>query len=202
MRTETISIYKFSELSEKAKQRAIDKHQYKDFWYSDRKASYDAAKELYNKIRNIEGDVSGIRLYKFIQNNILPELRNRLLYYKQEGYEKGYSKYFSSKIQGQKTARFSKIQYNEEATNLTGYSSDYAFLEPIFDFLKEPSVDMTSDRLYNVNLDRIWETLAQEDGNGKEHNPFNYTYEEQKMLEQIGIILDQNDCGYFRFVSN
>jgi hypothetical protein len=187
MRTETISVYKFGELSAEAKQKAIDKHSYEDFWWSERDKSLEAAKELYDKFNELQETIKGVRLYKFIQNNILPELKKNLLYVKADGYTKGYTTYVASKIRGKNSARFSKIQYTEEASNLTGYSADYAFLEPISDFMKNPEDSITSEDLYNTSLDDI----AQEDAN----NDWKSFYDEENFEEHC-------DANNYEFTEN
>lgn len=128
---------------------------------------------------NTEEEIKGIRLYKFIQNNILPRLKNHIKYVK------GGGKYPSSKIYKDEKARFSKIQFNEDAANLTGYCADYSFLEPIFDFLAKPD-NTTSTELARTNLEHIYELEAQNDyesffdeDNFADHCQANgYTFEE------------------------
>lgn len=162
MRTETINIYKFGELNEQAKEKAKEKFEYYDFWQNERRESFKAAKELYKKLETETGDeISGLRLYKFIQNNILPELRKKIKYYKTEGGHIG--KYAASKLDKTGKERFSKIKYEECSINLTGYCADYDFLEPIFDFLKNPDKNTTNTDLMGTDLVSIYERLAQQD---------------------------------------
>lgn len=163
MKTISINLYQFNELSKEAKQKVMDNWQYDDAWQADRQKSYDKAKELY-ALFETEGEISGARLYAFIQNNILPQLKRRIKYVKAD-LPKGYHKYASSKIYPDEKARFSRIEYSEDASNLTGYCSDYAFLEPIFDFLKNPTDGTTNEDLLNTDLDSIYEKESQSDYN-------------------------------------
>jgi len=179
MKTIEINLYSYNELSDKAKQNAKNNFEYDDFWSHERLESMKAAKELY-RLFDTDEEIKGIRLYKFIQNNILPKLRNRIKYIN------GGGKYPSAKIREGEKARFSKIQFNEDAIHLTGYCTDYNFLEPIFDFLKSPDKHTTSADLLNTSLEDIYDRDAQaeyeafyEDQNFSEHCEANgYTFEE------------------------
>ena len=157
MKTIKINLYSFDELSEDAKQKAKDNFQFDDFWESDRTHSMQKAKELYSMLDGDAGELSGVRLYKYIVNNILPELR-RPIKYTTNGI-----KYPSDKIYKDEKARFSKIQFSEEASNLTGYCDDYEFLDPLLEFLKEPLNSVTGEELANTNLHSIWSKLANEE---------------------------------------
>lgn len=156
MRTEQIKIYQFAELSEEAKETAKGQYYYDDFWASDRLNSMKAAQELYNLL-DIEAELTGVRLYKFIVNNILPRLKLRIKYTLTG------NRYPSNKIYQNEKARFSKIQFEEDPINLTGYCADYDFLEPIFDFLSSPDKHTTNYDLLNIDLEQIYKKLAQTD---------------------------------------
>lgn len=145
MRTVTETVYTYAELSEKAKQAVKSSWKYDDFWCEERKISMKEAQKLYNILDpanydNYILDISGLRLYKYIVNNILPKLK---LHFK---YVKGGGKYESHKAKSGE--RLSKIQYSYEPSNLTGLCYDYDFLKPIMDFLKKPDENTTNLDLF------------------------------------------------------
>ena len=150
-----ITVYAFSELSDKAKEHAISKLEYYDFWGDYRRASYNAAKEIYSRFGDIEQEISGRRLYVWIVNNVLPDLTGRKLY------EKSYS-YYTTRRAG-KGQRLSHIFKDIDACHLTGYCADWSFLEPIFLFLQKPDKYTSNVDLAETDLNNIWEIEAQSD---------------------------------------
>jgi hypothetical protein len=144
MRTIETKLYKYSELSDTAKQAVKDGWEFDDFWGDDRVRSGRAAKEIYQRISSSELD--GLRLYKWIVNNILPELTSVRKYYKRvlDGQPGKYYTKYRKQNDHEKCVRFSRIFNRIDADNLTGYCADYAFLEPLFDFLKNPIGDLSS----------------------------------------------------------
>lgn len=150
MKTIETTLYKYSELSEKAKEYVKNHWDYDDFWGGDRRASRKAAQEIYERINRSELD--GLRLYKWIVNNILPELTSVRKYYK-SGFDGKPGKYYTKyrkQNSYEKCVRFSQIFERVDADNLTGYCADHAFMEPLFDFLKNPIGDLS-----NVDMDYI-----------------------------------------------
>jgi hypothetical protein len=143
MRTIETTLYKYSELSDAGKQYVKDHWGFDDFWGEDRVASGKAAKEIYRRINRTE--LGGERLYKWIVNNILPELTGVRKYYKRvlDGQPGKYYTKYRKKRYHEKCIRFSRIFERVDADNLTGYCADYAFLEPLFDFLKNPIGDLS-----------------------------------------------------------
>jgi len=184
MKTVCIELYSYNELSEDAKQKVKDNWQFDDFWGSERNNSQTEAQKLYDKFNELEGEIKGTRLYSFIQNHILNELKTPVKYTKSK--EGTFNKYPSSKIYKDEKARFSRIQFDYEPINLTGYCNDYEFLEPIFDFLKNPSENISSTDLGNTDLDRIGQKCYEDDyTNFYEDESFaehceanNYTFED------------------------
>lgn len=166
MKQITINLYEFCELSESAKEKAKSQF-YDDWdgWHDDRLVSLREAGKLYN-LFDTEEEVSGVRLYKFIQNRILPELESPLKFRKTSHGDIEF--YFSDKIYKNEKARLSNINSGCEASNLTGYCDDYAFLQPIFDFIKNPkesiaNKSITSHSLRDTNLERIWENIVDDE---------------------------------------
>lgn len=163
MRTETINIYKFSELNEKAKARAIREHrefmQQEDFWGNERLESYREAEKLYEQLHNIEGTISGGRLVAWIQNNLSHNwtkknyiskhtdgsIKNSDWQYKYDCTKKKMSHLFSTN--------------NIENCPLTGVCYDYDFLQPIIDFIRKPSAKIDNTDLQLPD----YETIAERD---------------------------------------
>ena len=150
-----ITVYAFSELSDKAKEHAISKLEYYDFWGDYRRASYDAAKDIYSRFGDIEREISGRRLYVWIVNNVLPDLTGRKLY------EKDWS-YYTTKRAG-KGQRLSHIFREVDACHLTGYCADWSFLEPILLFLRNPENHISNIDLADTDLENLWELDSQSD---------------------------------------
>lgn len=158
MKTIKIKLYEFSELSEKAKEAAKDDFYYDDFFANERMKSKKAAADIYESI-DPEKTISGVRLYKYIQNNVMPELRKYKYYTKNSAYYAGKNHGITM---GEKF-RFSKINYSEGEVNLTGVCYDYDFLKPLIDFMKNPSDSIDSDDLRNINTDNIYEKLTEDE---------------------------------------
>ena len=166
MKQITINLYEFGELSESAKEKAKSLF-YEDWdgWRDERLDSFNAARKLY-KLFDTELPVSGVRLFKLIQNRIMPELKQRFKYRKDAS--GNIEIYPSNGIREHEKARFSNIQYNYEAGNLTGYCSDYDFLQPIFDFIGKPhesiaNKNITSHSLRDTDLECIWERIVDDE---------------------------------------
>lgn len=161
MRTETIKIYKFSELSEKAKERAIREHrefmQREDFWGKERLESYREAEKLYEQMHNIEGTISGGRLVAWIQNNLSYIWTNK--------------NYISKHTDGSIKNSYFEHQYgctkkkishvfstnNIENCPLTGVCYDYDFLQPIIDFMRKPSAKIDNTDLQIPDYEKVYE---------------------------------------------
>ena len=179
MRTIETTLYKYSELSEAGKQYVKDHWDYEDFWGEDRRASGKAAQEIYRRIGRSELD--GLRLYKWIVNNILPELTGVRKYYKRvlDGQPGKYYTNYRKKHDHEKCVRFSYIFKQVEPCNLTGYCADYDFLEPLFDFLKNPIGDLSG-----VDVDYICRQQYESDYEG--------FFEETNFAEHMEI----NECEF------
>lgn len=180
MRTIETTLYKYSELPEDVKQTVKNNWYYNDFWDEDRRASGKAAIEIYNRINNT--GLNGLRLYKWIVNNILPELTSFRKYYKNDVNSQPGKYYTTSykRYNHEKYVRFSYIFKQVEPYNLTGYCADYDFLEPLFNFLKNPIGDLSGinvDYIYRQQYESDFEAFF-EDANFTEHmeaNEYEFT---------------------------
>ena len=167
MRTEKIKIYKFNELTDEAKEKAIEDYRNTDnyFFGSENEASLKAFENIFPILIgrwsyggdrgdgisfSMECDIaelSGQRLATYIWNN-----------YRDQIYK---GKYYSSRAvpTGRTTPPMINYKYRyskctlEEGYNLTGYCADEYLLQPIFDFLKQPVSTMTFEDLMRECLD-------------------------------------------------
>ncbi len=148
-KTETFTLYKLEELSEAAKENAL--HQLRDdedFFATDNRNTLDAFEKIFPiTVKDWEygyhnhigftfdaeeeiSELSGIRLMAYIYNNYFSDLWRGKWYYK-NGKE-----------------RRSKVIF-DNSLPLTGYFTDDAILEPIFNFLKKPDGTTFYDLLYD-----------------------------------------------------
>ena len=155
MKTIEIKVYRFDELLEKAKEKAKESFEYDNPWGNEITESMRLASGIYDEINR--SDLAGIRLYKWIVNNVLPDLTAQKKYYITSGVKHSY---FSAKRRtyaGEKT-RFSKIIKDVDAICLTGVCFDYDFLEPLFDFLRNPIGD-----LFHVDVHYICDQIVEKE---------------------------------------
>lgn len=168
MRTETINIFYFDELSEEAKQKAIEKVRYSDMNLGQYDADEitDSVKKVldlfnlktgnrYSDLRwqHIESDIlelSGIRLYKYLINNYGPDL-----------FKPAYVKLLNREIKTRAfickkgkssngeiyTQLFKKWKFNNDCV-LTGVCFDNDILQPVYDFLARPDKSTTFEDLF------------------------------------------------------
>lgn len=158
MRTLEVKLYKFSELSKEAKQNAIENYRnegVEDVWWSERVASFDKAKKIYESIEyasdngNTYGNtIKGARLYTWIMNNLSDQWLDTKCISKGADGKFSISEY-EYKYNGSTKKRRSKIfkQNNLENCFLTGVCYDTDFMQPIIDFLKNPSEDINNEDL-------------------------------------------------------
>ena len=157
MKTITINLYKFDELSEKAKQTAIDKYRNKHdnyFYYDEIIESVKKLIDLFNlKTGNTYTDLrcshindtilelSGVRLYKYILNNYGKELFTPK--YKKSIDREVKSKAYICKVdtdyKGEKYTFLYDKQKTDNSCVLTGVCFDDDILKPVYDFLKKPT---------------------------------------------------------------
>lgn len=159
MREITVRLFRFSELSESAKQKAVDyyvSNMWDDCYWSERVASYEAAKEIYKRLRYIDGEISGARLVAWIENNLAWQW-TKPNYVSKHKSGKFKNCYFSYKYDEPTKVRRSRIFRTNtlELCPLTGVCYDYDFLEPIINFLKKPSSSITNMDLKCPDYERI-----------------------------------------------
>lgn len=155
MKTISINLYSFNELSDKAKQRAMDDHtSTSDFFWGDPyissiKKGLDAFNcSLVNysidwgcsshsnfKIRYglVPSEITGLRLRTYILNNFYAALYCRRKYGK----------------------RKSKIAYKKTCCPFTGYIGDDDFLQPIRDFISRPCEHTNFDNLMDECVEAV-----------------------------------------------
>lgn len=185
MRTETINIYKFSELSEDAKQKALNDYEpFIDADLSDivsvlKKGLNELNAELSNwsisalpdrgdfikiKFPDHAENIEYTRLISYIYNNYY-----KLLYRpKQLGV---YTKLGEDGIY----KRFSKIQYIQTDCPISGICYDYDFLQPIYDFLGCPK-NITLEELIQDCADNLIKAM---------HRQAEYLYSDKGKEEDI-----------------
>lgn len=165
MKTRTITVYSFDELSDKAKQNAIEyfrNRNYEDgnFWANENRQSMEKFAELFPiKVTdwsyggrgegvsfrftddyNLEG-MKGLRLAKYIWNNYKDNI------YKPRYYSicNGIKNCVGLNSKG----RYSKVQITEFGCPFTGFYMDNEILAPIFDFMRAPSPNTDFKDLLN-----------------------------------------------------
>ena len=164
MRQQTINIYKFDELSEEVQENVIDDFNCDDLypWYNDNVDTRTAFESIFPiKIDDWDCDIHRRSFITFhIDNDIKKEILEftgiRLMKYILNMYSdylfKG--KYYSTQgsyLNGEFTYKYkhSKI-IKDTCCVLTGYYMDDSILNPIYNFLKHPSNDIT---LYDLMED-------------------------------------------------
>ena len=164
MKTVEIKLMTFAELSEEAKQNAIDNYRnrpyFDDFWENERVNSFKAAEKIYKDLRHIQEEIKGARLVAWIENNLshLWTDTNRI---SKHADGKIKNSYFQYKYDNPVKVRISKVFKTNNLDNcpLTGVCYDFDFLQPIIDFLRNPDEHTT-------NLDLVipsYESIAERD---------------------------------------
>lgn len=185
MRTVTQTIYTFSELSETAKQYAIEQHRNKGYdnshYFDEITNSVKAAADIFGlkfgreytdlRFSHIDDnllELSGVRLYKWIINNHYSDLFKRK-YYGSFGDNKPFihpcvkvNRYDTKKGARVSSSNFyySRIQFTDGGV-LTGVCYDDDILKPIYDFLKKPSSNTTLEDLFKEMESAIEQTYRE-----------------------------------------
>lgn len=171
MRTIRTKVYQFSELSEQAKQKAIENYRnserYNQHYFDEVIESVKAVCELFNlktgrqwsdiRTGHIDDNIlelKGIRLYKYIVNNYWNSLYKRKFLGSigdNKVIKHRMSKtnfYDMSKGASVNSSNFiySNVQFNNCCT-LTGVCYDNDILQPVYDFLKRPALSTTFEDL-------------------------------------------------------
>ena len=153
MRTEIIekTYYNYADLliNSELKRKAIDRYlnNYDDCWSSERQDSYKKIiKSVYEPLKEVD-ELKGIRLYKWIQNNLswLWIDKNRISKHTDGKNKNSYFWYKYNCIKYRVSKVF--ITNNLENCPFTGVCYDFDFLEPIIDFLKKPNKNTTAQDL-------------------------------------------------------
>lgn len=162
MKKVVIELYDYLELDPKAKDIAKGEVGFINEWVDDSYESYRKALELYRLLdlgKDEKGEpivIKGVRLYKFIQNNIMPHLTARRLYHE-------YFSYFTTSPTVEKDERLSRIFYNISPIHLTGYCDDFIYLKPITDFMNKVDITLTNLHLLDIDLEYIFERRQEEE---------------------------------------
>lgn len=165
MKTIEIKLYSFDELSEDAKENAINNYRntdYDNFYADELIDSVKAFLELFNidtyrsysdfKLCNVDANIlelQGIRLYKWIMNNYYSDLF-KPKYIKSidnEIYSRALICKVKTNYKGIKyTQIYSKVNVSNDCI-LTGVCYDDNILKPIYDFLSKPDKNTTYEDL-------------------------------------------------------
>lgn len=170
MKTIEIKLFSYSELSDKAKEKAYDEwYQNTEYhWADDNAASLKKfCEEIGVNLKNYSyGDrgegvswstnwdyederfaLSGIRLLRYIQNNWSFLYSGK--YYSMQSRVKPNPHYTTNdNFYGIHVSRHSKVLFVKEP-KLTGYYIDHSLCSPIYDFIKKPSDNINLEDLIN-----------------------------------------------------
>ena len=149
MRTIEVTVYKFDELSEKAKNKALSAHcENIDYpWSSENEQTLNSFADIMPvKVKNWSYGGRGEGVYFDFTDTNLEELKgNRLRTYIINNYHdllferKPYGKYTKNEITGKWSyKRRSAILYTESLSPLTGYCVDEGILSPLRKFVTNP----------------------------------------------------------------
>ena len=178
MKIKEIKVYEFHELSSESQDQAIEyfanKIDFSSFWSMDYKNTLDKFCDIFDvKLRdwNIDTysydyrissipdtEISGLKLYKLIQNSFWDSLYSKKIFYKND------------------KKRKSKILL--EQNDITGFCADYAILEPIYDYIKKPNLKYNYKDLIELCLDSFFSYWL---------NDIEYQYSSENIKEFIEI---------------
>ena len=187
MRTITLKLFNFEELSKEAQEVAKKNVEF-EYYDSEMGESAREAQELYDSLK-MGYVISGNRLRTWIVNNILPELTS--------------TKYYGVRYGENAKFRFSKIFSEVDAGNLTGVCFDYVFLGPLMDFVKSPDEQVDNYQLARTDLNRIAQSLIDAERDHFYSDEGFSMYCEDKNMEflQDGVPFDSivKDCAVISF---
>lgn len=195
MRTIETNVYKFEELSDEAKQKAIEWYRqgnYEDFpFQSEVNAAFEKFADIFNVSNyeidylqpyrneyklNFDDDVlnlSGIRLLKYLWNNYGNYLFKGEYYSLWSKTDFPYNEYHKKPFPKLKTRR-SKV-LKDDSCVLTGVCYDNSILQPIYDFLKKPS-DITFEELIGECISSLCSDVGKE---------LEWRNEDEQIIEEI-----------------
>lgn len=195
METKTINIFTFDELTEEAKEKAIEKFRSNDdyFWDDDNRKVLDEFEKNfpvnigtweygYHKYINFtmesfENDeqvleFTGQRLATWLWNNYKDVL------YKGKYYSKGNYTYVNPEnvndYKYEYKQRYSRVLLEENC--LTGYCVGYDILKPLHDFIKKPNNSDTFESLLNDCLESWLDSC---------HKDYEYSQSDEAITETI-----------------
>jgi hypothetical protein len=204
MRTKTINIYSFDELSEEAKEKAIEDYRsngFDYFWGDDNENTLKEFEDIfpisvgrweygYHNFINFEmtcddeiSELKGIRLLKYLYNNyesILFQgefkntIENRIKHPRIKSKKLSNGKWFNS---------YHSAIFKSNCCVLTGYCLDDNILEPIYQFLKNPKDNINFEDLMKDCLES-WIQACRND------------YEYQQSNEYISEHLEANEYEF------
>ena len=164
MRTVRTKVYQFNELTETAKQKAIQWYRNgnddADFFTGEIVASIKAVAELFNlkfgreysdiRTSHIDDNIlqlKGVRLYKWLVNNYSSQWTdaNYISKHKDGSFKNSYFEYKYDCIKYRKS-RISGTN-NLENCPLTGVCYDMDIMQPVIDFIKKPDLSTTFEDL-------------------------------------------------------
>jgi len=186
MRTETINIYLFDELSDAAKEKARDNFRYSDtIDNSDNDSTLDSFCSLfdckyvpYGYLRHnfeSEGQLEWLSLHKYIMNNYYKEILKPKQYWITNGR--------INCVGVNSKTRYSKILV-ECNCPMTGFYMDDIILSPILEFIKKPRKITFNDLL--TECYELWEKAINEE---KEHQQSN-EYIDSELSELYEFTID------------
>lgn len=208
MRTKTVTVYSFNELSDKAKERAVNDYFSGGFEYPYATENSDTLNkfcELFGiKCKNFEYgyhnyinlnldmvddcilELKGVRLLKYLMNNYYSDLF-KPLYRKALKTDNKHVNHSRIRVTELKNGKILNSYYSaiEKSTDcvLTGYCIDNDILEPVYRFIKKPSNYTTfQDMLHECG--ETWLKACRED------------YEYCSSIEAIGEDFEANEYEF------
>lgn len=194
--TKTYNVYSFDELSNKAKQTAIDNYRYKDM---DTSHVYDEAYETIKAFHEVFGtkegrrsqwnvntdhieeticNMKGLRLRTYLINNFWNKIYKGKYYSLWSKVEFPFNKAHGKPYPALKT-RYSKVMFTKDCP-LTGVCYDYSILNPIYDFIDS----YTEEKYSHVTFDMLMNDCIQSLERDVE-NEIESMNEDEYIIEQI-----------------
>lgn len=206
MRTIEIKVYQFNELSDSAKQHALNKYlQYEGFYYlwddaistirafcdrtSIRTSRNSWAEPSFSHIDDAILELSGFRLRTYFLNNF--DFLYKRRYIKSFDCHKNHKNIINKTAQntGNKYSFYkSRLWVDDTCCVLTGMCYDDDFLKPIYDFIAKPNnnnfKDIIEDCFYELNktVEREIEYLSTEDAFEEHCEANDYEFDERGNL--------------------
>jgi len=185
MKTITVNLYQFSELSEEAKENAINYFQNKEgdfFWITDEAGnSFEKFADIFNITNwaidycepyrnnyriNLDDDIknlSGQRLATYIYNNYKKDLFKKKYLKSFNGHKKHKNIVnYTAKTTGNKYCSYYSPLKIDNSCVLTGVCYDDDLLTPIYDFINKPNDRIDFETLLNDCIYNLCHSVASE----------------------------------------